>query len=184
MSTPQRTDAGRIPGRGSSEPAPITEVHNVQAESRRRQADAADRPAQAATVAGRVEGSTDAGRAGEGSMSTPRNTSRETLREFVYVCVGCDCIDLSNRRDQMTCSTACRVRAHRAGTLRRLRDEAMRSEIRPASILQAAAVCRLDAAVADRVRHGALRLDDAQRLVRPAFFRLLADAADCAELRP
>jgi hypothetical protein len=107
-------------------------------------------------------------------MTTPRNTSRETLRRHLFVCAGCGCIDIADRRDQLTCSTACRVRAHRNGTLRRLREDARQMDIRPAGILQAAALDRIDPAVSDRIMRREIDADEAQRLVWPTFWRRVA----------
>jgi hypothetical protein len=104
------------------------------------------------------------------------NTSAETLREYIYVCAGCGLLDAATRRDQMTCSGACRVRAHRSGELRRLREDAKEGEIRPAGILQAAAVARLAPELGDRIMQGELSLDEAQRLMLPAFRALVARA--------
>jgi hypothetical protein len=104
------------------------------------------------------------------------NTSAETLREYIYVCAGCDLLALATRRDQLTCSTACRVRANRSGDLPRLRAEAERDGCSPASILQAAAVCRLAPDAVDDVLRGRLSPDEAQRQARAAFFALVARA--------
>jgi hypothetical protein len=104
------------------------------------------------------------------------NTSGEALQVHMYVCAGCGLLDLAERRDQLTCSTACRVRAHRNGALRRLRAEAERLDVRPAGILQAGAVDRLDPTVADNVLRGELTLAEAQRLVWPKFRRLFMEA--------
>jgi hypothetical protein len=68
--TIQRNDAGRTPGQGSSEPAPIHRGSNVYDESRPRQAAAADIAEDAATVAYRMEGSRGAQATGPGHMST------------------------------------------------------------------------------------------------------------------
>jgi hypothetical protein len=106
-----------------------------------------------------------------------RNTSRETLQVWIYVCAGCDLLDEAERRDQVTCSPACRVRAHRSGKLRRLRALAASLEITAASILQAAAVDRLDPTVGARVLQGEVTLIEAQRLVRPAFIAMVDAAA-------
>jgi hypothetical protein len=106
------------------------------------------------------------------------NTSAETLREYVYVCAGCGLLDVAERRDQLTCSGACRVRAHRSGDLRRLRADAKRMEVRPAGVLQAMAVDMLAPELASRIMGGELNLDEAQRLVRPTFLALAkAEAA-------
>ena len=42
--------------------------------------------------------------------------------EWVFVCVGCDLLSCSERSDKLTCSPACRVRAHRKGKIKQLND--------------------------------------------------------------
>jgi hypothetical protein len=41
---------------------------------------------------------------------------------YVFVCFGCDLLAISERSDALTCSTACRVRAHRTGRLKEVRS--------------------------------------------------------------
>jgi hypothetical protein len=47
-----------------------------------------------------------------------------TLKPKCYasVCVGCEKLFIAERSDALTCSGSCRVRAHRNGSLRRLRE--------------------------------------------------------------
>lgn len=77
----------------------------------------------------------------------------------VYVCVGCGLLDHSERSDQLTCSNKCRVRAHRNGSLKRLRALAKSYEITPASIQQAAAVQRLAPHISDQVMARTIRFE-------------------------
>jgi hypothetical protein len=58
-------------------------------------------------------------------------------KRYISVCPGCDRLFDTERRDAMTCSPACRVRAHRSGELKRLRSIAKSLKVRPAGILHA-----------------------------------------------
>ena len=62
---------------------------------------------------------------------------------YVFCCVGCGEMNLSERSDALTCSPACRTRAHRNGELKRLRALAEKLKISAATILQAKAVKEL-----------------------------------------
>ena len=59
---------------------------------------------------------------------------------YVYVCIGCGCLDELDRSDRLTCSPACRVRAHRNGSLKELRAAAAEDDLRPAAFLHARAM--------------------------------------------
>ena len=43
-------------------------------------------------------------------------------KRYIYLCAGCDLLYESKRIDKMTCSNACRVKAHRNGMLKGLQD--------------------------------------------------------------
>ena len=62
---------------------------------------------------------------------------------YIFVCCGCSQLAVSHRSDAMTCSTACRMRAHRSGALRRRRAKAKADHISPAIIGHAEAAARL-----------------------------------------
>jgi hypothetical protein len=97
---------------------------------------------------------------------------------YVYVCVGCDLLDEKTRADQLTCSTACRVRAHRNGSLEALRAQAKTLQIAPRLLVDSAAVWRLVPDLAEQIMRGEVELDDpaARRRVYAEFVRLLIDA--------
>jgi hypothetical protein len=97
---------------------------------------------------------------------------------YVYLCVGCNKLDQSGRRDVITCSPACRVRAHRNGSSKALHDQARRMDVGPALILQARAIVELCPDLANQVRAGSLTIEDAQPEVNAAFIKLLFAAAD------
>lgn len=92
---------------------------------------------------------------------------------YVYVCAGCDLFDVSERSDARTCSTKCRVRAHRNGSLQTLRALADRMDIPAALIQQAVAVQRLRPDLFDQVGAGKVTFDDISAEVWAAFWALL-----------
>jgi len=103
---------------------------------------------------------------------------------YVYVCAGCDLLGEAERSDCMTCSPACRVRAHRSGEIKRLREIAEQIRVSPASILHAKALERL---LPDRVDEMIVRMGeqpimdqvrgiswfDNQPDIRKAFYALI-----------
>jgi hypothetical protein len=91
----------------------------------------------------------------------------------VFVCAGCGLLDISERRDSLTCSTKCRVRAHRNGSLETLRAIARGMHIHPAMIAQAKAIQTLRPDIADQVMAGKLSMTEAQALIWPAFWALV-----------
>jgi hypothetical protein len=102
-----------------------------------------------------------------------------TRAAYVYACAGCGLLCESERRDTLTCSPACRVRAPRNGSLKTLRDIAKQWEIRPATIGQAQAVRELCPDLADRLRQGELKLDSPEimRAVYAEFVKRVMAAA-------
>ena len=81
-------------------------------------------------------------------MTGVTHTPKRYAGPWVYVCAGCDLLAMADRSDQLTCSTACRVRAHRNGSLKALRARARMCGLvddrtdkpQVAGILQAAAI--------------------------------------------
>lgn len=69
-------------------------------------------------------------------------THKPKRYEHVFVCVGCGCLASSPRSDALTCSPACRVAAHRNGSMQALRALAGNPglDVHPAAIQRAAAV--------------------------------------------
>lgn len=99
---------------------------------------------------------------------------------YVFVCAGCDLLSQSERSDALTCSTQCRVRAHRNGWLKTLHGIADRMHISAASILQAKAVQQLRPDLADRMRAGTITLDDARPEVWSALWSLLSSQIEAS----
>lgn len=95
---------------------------------------------------------------------------------YVSVCAGCGRLDQSERSDTLTCSPACRVRAHRNGSLKALRAIALSLDIRPATILQCKAVIWLRPDLAEQLSNGKLTINAAQSQMRAAFLELLKEA--------
>lgn len=100
------------------------------------------------------------------------------MSAYVYLCIGCKMLDEADRRDVITCSPACRVRAHRNGSSKRLRDLARSLEVEPGSVCQAAAIDALLPDLAKEVEFGALTIEDAQPAVLAAFHKLLFAAVE------
>jgi hypothetical protein len=91
-------------------------------------------------------------------------------KRYVFVCVGCRRLACSERSDAITCSTACRVRAHRNGSAKRLRDIADALDVRPGLVQQAAAIKALTPEIDAEIQAGKRRIDDeVRRAVWEAF---------------
>lgn len=97
---------------------------------------------------------------------------------YVFVCAGCDLLSYSERSDAITCSTKCRVRAHRNGWLKTLHAIADSFDIHPSGILHCKAIERLRPDLTSRIAAGSLTIADAQKEVWPAFWTLLRKQMD------
>lgn len=99
------------------------------------------------------------------STTPPDAPVTHQAKRYVFVCLGCDGLADAERKDQITCSPACRSRVHRAPEQRqRLAAIAEQWEITIAGILQAAALDRLrpdlgEAVLAGRLTMAAIRGD-------------------------
>lgn len=96
---------------------------------------------------------------------------------YVFVCGACGSLDISERRHKTTCSPACRVRAHRQGSLEAVNTTARMMRITPAAILQCQAIDMLCPHLTPRLVAGELTINDAQAEVCNAFWKLLQAAA-------
>jgi hypothetical protein len=98
---------------------------------------------------------------------------------YVFVCVGCGLLAESERSDAVTCSPACRVRAHRSGQLKRLREAADAMDITVALIQQSAAIKELAPDMDNELFSGRRRkIDlDVRKAVWAAFWERLQRAA-------
>jgi len=95
------------------------------------------------------------------------------MSTYIYKCLGCGLLDAVERRGVLTCSTACRVRAHRNGTAEALRKLARDFKIPPELILQCEAAVALSADIARRLHAGLVEMDD----VQPEMCRLFNQLA-------
>ena len=99
---------------------------------------------------------------------------------YVFVCCGCDLLSVSSRNDALTCSTACRVRAHRSGHIKMLRELAHSLGLvnddgkpMPAGIKQCNAIQRLRPDLSERITAGTLTIKQAQLDVYREFLDVL-----------
>lgn len=98
-------------------------------------------------------------------------------KRYVSVCLGCRTLFDTVRRDQMTCSSACRVKAHRNGEIANRRALADECKVAPASIGHAIAVDLLLPDQSSRIMAGAVTIDDVMPELVRAFDRLVFDRA-------
>lgn len=90
-------------------------------------------------------------------------------KRYIFICAGCGLLADTCRRDSITCSPACRVKAHRSGNAARLRELAAAFHIRPSIIQQCGALNELRPDLSEQVKAGKLTIDDAQAYVETAF---------------
>lgn len=105
-----------------------------------------------------------AGGAGLETQTTGNSTDSATSdgTRYAIVCIGCGLLEITTRRGTLTCSAACRVRAHRNGSAAALRDLAARFKLPPDLLLQARAAQELSPTIAEAVRAGTAELEDVQ----------------------
>jgi hypothetical protein len=97
--------------------------------------------------------------------------------KHIFKCAGCGCLVDSDRSDALTCSTACRVRAHRNGKIKRLREIAEMMDIPPGIIVQCQAITGLRPDLDDAIRDGKLTIKQAQQQIWPVYQDVVAAAA-------
>ena len=95
---------------------------------------------------------------------------------YVYRCVACGGLDLADRADKLTCSTACRVKAHRSGETARIKGIAALPAVRcePGMIARACALAALWPEAEEQVRsgHRTIDSDDTQAEMRRRFWAM------------
>lgn len=101
----------------------------------------------------------------------------EPNRNIISYCPCCETLYEASRRDQLTCSPACRVRAHRTGSLDELRRIAKTLHIHPALILRAHAVEMLRPDLAQRMAAGEVDHEDILDELEAAFSARAMQAA-------
>ena len=102
---------------------------------------------------------------------------------YTKICCGCNMLFQSERSDALTCSTRCRVQAHRNGSLKELRARAELWRIHPSLISMAHAVRLLCPELSARIEAGEVELEEAevQAEVSRAFIAVLFSEARRAE---
>ncbi len=103
----------------------------------------------------------------------PRVTDR--VKCYVFVCAGCGLLAQTERADTLTCSPACRVRAHRSGATDKLRRIARAQDIIAGSIARAQAIMLLRPDLFERASRGEIKIDDqdTQREMNKSFWALV-----------
>lgn len=104
----------------------------------------------------------------------------------VFVCAGCNLLAIAERSDQTTCSTACRVRAHRNGKLELLREQAVQFALVDTTTgkpqvslqLQAQAIYRLLPDLSQEIAAGTLTIAQAQPAAVREFWKRLREHLD------
>src|SRR5688500_738605 len=102
-------------------------------------------------------------------------------KRYISVCAGCDLLFDTGRADPLTCSRACRVRAHRNGRLKKSREaaqvlaltDARTGKPKAAPVLQAAAIQRLRPDLADQIMAGTMTIYQAMPEACKAFDELV-----------
>ncbi len=101
-------------------------------------------------------------------------------KRYIFVCCGCDLLAESSRSDALTCSGACRVRAHRSGIKKELRNLARMvglvsddGKLLVAGIKQAEAIKRLRPDLYVDLEAGTLTLTQAQPEMYRSYIELL-----------
>jgi hypothetical protein len=82
---------------------------------------------------------------------------------YIFVCLACDALDIAERTDKITCSTACRVQAHRTGAIKRLRKQLDANHLRDISlgrVLRGKAIERLYPEIVPDLLSGTRGMDD------------------------
>jgi hypothetical protein len=118
-------------------------------------------------------------------MAVTLNDKRNTCWEWVFTCAGCDLLATSKRSDALTCSPACRVRAHRSGKIKQLHAIASQLVLTnnrtgktvPAIIQHCSAVRRLRPDLFQQIEAGRLTVYHAMPDVYRAFVKLVFDQA-------
>ncbi|CAI2936056.1 hypothetical protein [Aminobacter niigataensis] len=100
---------------------------------------------------------------------------------YTSVCVGCELLFQSVRRDQLTCSSACRVSAHRNGRLKAVRKLADDFKTQPELLQFAKATSLLRPDLDARIASGEADFDDIMPDLDLAFNQLIMRAARMTE---
>lgn len=102
-------------------------------------------------------------------------------RYIISYCPCCETLYEATRRDQLTCSPACRVRAHRTGKLTELKRTADALRIHPALTLRSHAVEILRPDLAQKIAAGEVEYDDILPDLEAAFSARVMKAVRMSE---
>lgn len=96
-------------------------------------------------------------------------------KRYISICASCRLLFDSTRRDRLTCSGACRIRAHRNGDIEPFKAAAKYagSGVEVFHVLQAQAIAMLCPELVPSIQDGSLTLDEAQKDAALAFDRLV-----------
>ncbi|WP_155927141.1 hypothetical protein [Mesorhizobium sp. L2C085B000] len=103
---------------------------------------------------------------------------------YVTVCVGCDDMFQTSRRDQMTCTGACRVRAHRNGSMTRRKAVCAITKAEPVTLGWAMALSRLCPHLEPAMLAGELEFEDIMPDLNRAFVARVYEALRMTETAP
>jgi hypothetical protein len=101
----------------------------------------------------------------------------EPNRYIISYCPCCETVYEASRRDQLTCSPACRVKAHRTGRLNELKRVSKFLDIHPSLALRSQAVEILRPDLAQRIAAGEIDHDDIGPEMEAAFNARVMQAA-------
>ena len=97
---------------------------------------------------------------------------------YTFICLGCGLLAQSSRSDTVTCSPACRVRAHRTGPAAENRLLAQKIKVPIGMMGQVKAVIALRPDLAERIRCGEIEIDQTQREMAQAFWAIARKQAE------
>jgi len=96
---------------------------------------------------------------------------------YTFICVGCGLLAQSSRSDAITCSPACRVRAHRTGAAAENKRLAQKIHVPIGLLVQIRAIITLRPDLAERIRLGEIEADEAQPEMAGEYWAIARDAA-------
>lgn len=105
-------------------------------------------------------------------------TDGPKLYPYVFVCAGCGCLVDSERSDAITCSTACRVRAHRNGLIKTLRAQCKAWQVRPSMVMQGRAIAELLPEAEKHIMSGEVTFDDLRADIWRAYWALVQNSIE------
>ena len=111
-------------------------------------------------------------------MTAPVTLKPKCYINLVYTCPGCGLLFPPGRSDMVTCSGACRVKAHRNGNLRRLRALAASADIPFVMYLRCEAIKLLCPHLVPEIMLERIKLEDTRAEVWAAYWSRIQWALD------